>query len=261
MHYPFTYIIALSLQLTCCAISAQTVSFETIPGGSPSDGLAINTQFQANFGISFSLEGGGSPVLAQVGSPQTAFQGFGLLPDEPAPGTNAGMFFLTDDGSVTGPPAPLIVTYSTPVAAASGVLLDIDGNEAWQIQARDSSAVVIDTVNLNPNNELDGSATSWSFNRVNSDIFSIRLVYSGTQTAFVGLAFDNFSPSTAISDLPILGDVNLDGVVDFFDISPFIAILSSQGFQTEADIDLDLDVDFFDISPFIAILSGQQSGT
>lgn len=55
----------------------------------------------------------------------------------------------------------------------------------------------------------------------------------------------------------ILGDVNLDGVVDFFDISPFIEILSSQGFQTEADLDLDLDVDFFDIAPFIAVLSGQ----
>ena len=41
-----------------------------------------------------------------------------------------------------------------------------------------------------------------------------------------------------------LGDVNRDGVVDFFDISPFIAILSNGGFQAEADIDLDEDVDF-----------------
>ena len=56
---------------------------------------------------------------------------------------------------------------------------------------------------------------------------------------------------------PLLGDVNLDGVVDFFDISPFISILSLGGFQTEADIDQSDKVDFLDISPFITILSNQ----
>ena len=55
----------------------------------------------------------------------------------------------------------------------------------------------------------------------------------------------------------ILGDVNLDGVVDFFDISPFISLLASQTFQAEADIDLNDAVDFFDIQPFIGLLSGQ----
>ena len=54
-----------------------------------------------------------------------------------------------------------------------------------------------------------------------------------------------------------MGDVNLDGVVDFFDISPFISLLASQTFQAEADIDLNDAVDFFDIQPFIGLLSGQ----
>ena len=54
-----------------------------------------------------------------------------------------------------------------------------------------------------------------------------------------------------------LGDVNLDGVVDFFDIQPFITVLSAQTFQAEADIDGNGVVDFFDIQPFIDILSGQ----
>ena len=54
-----------------------------------------------------------------------------------------------------------------------------------------------------------------------------------------------------------LGDVDMDGVVDFLDIAPFISILSSTDFQIEADIDQDGDVDFFDISPFIELLSGQ----
>ena len=54
----------------------------------------------------------------------------------------------------------------------------------------------------------------------------------------------------------LLGDVNLDGAVDFLDISPFIALLSSGGLQAEADIDQSGAVDFIDISPLIAILSG-----
>ena len=55
----------------------------------------------------------------------------------------------------------------------------------------------------------------------------------------------------------LLGDVNLDGAVDFLDISPFIMALSMGEFQDEADCNEDGMVDFLDISPFIAILSGQ----
>ena len=55
----------------------------------------------------------------------------------------------------------------------------------------------------------------------------------------------------------LLGDVNLDGVVTFLDISPFIAILSSGGFQAEADVNESGEVNFLDIAPFIAILSNQ----
>ena len=55
----------------------------------------------------------------------------------------------------------------------------------------------------------------------------------------------------------LLGDVNLDVVVDFLDISPFIGALTSGNYQHEVDCDQNGIVDFFDISPFIAILSGQ----
>lgn len=54
----------------------------------------------------------------------------------------------------------------------------------------------------------------------------------------------------------LLGDVNIDGEVTFLDIGPFIALLSSQGFQAEADIDGDDAITFLDIQPFIDILSG-----
>jgi plastocyanin len=59
----------------------------------------------------------------------------------------------------------------------------------------------------------------------------------------------------------LLGDVNLDGTVDFLDITPFIGVLSSTTFQAEADCDQSGDVDFLDITPFIAILAGSSTST
>ena len=52
------------------------------------------------------------------------------------------------------------------------------------------------------------------------------------------------------------GDVDRNGVVDFLDIAPFIAVLSSGGNQAEADVDCNGAVEFLDIQPFINILAG-----
>ena len=60
---------------------------------------------------------------------------------------------------------------------------------------------------------------------------------------------------TRVAEPTLLGDVDQNGTVDFLDIGPFIALLSSGGFQQEADIDENESVDFLDIGPFIAILS------
>ena len=54
----------------------------------------------------------------------------------------------------------------------------------------------------------------------------------------------------------LLGDTNLDGVVNFLDIVPFIRLLSTGEFQAEADIDQNGEVNFLDIVPFIRILAG-----
>lgn len=52
----------------------------------------------------------------------------------------------------------------------------------------------------------------------------------------------------------LLGDCNLDRVVDFADISSFISILSSQSFLAQADCNQDDVVNFSDIPAFIDIL-------
>ena len=55
----------------------------------------------------------------------------------------------------------------------------------------------------------------------------------------------------------LLGDVDMNGAVEFLDIQPFIDVLAGNGFQCEADIDEDGMVTFLDIQPFIDILAGQ----
>ena len=58
------------------------------------------------------------------------------------------------------------------------------------------------------------------------------------------------------------GDVNLDGIVNFLDIAPFISILSTGGSpaeESQADCSGDGVVSFLDISPFIQALAAAAS--
>ena len=65
-----------------------------------------------------------------------------------------------------------------------------------------------------------------------------------------------FQLNLASGPRPICGDVNLDGEVNFLDISPFITVLASGDFQAEADCHANDVVNFLDIAPFIAALIG-----
>ena len=58
--------------------------------------------------------------------------------------------------------------------------------------------------------------------------------------------------------IPLRGDVNRDGVIDFLDITTFVALLnvSPNGFRAEADIHVDGVVNFLDIMPFVDVLTG-----
>lgn len=53
-----------------------------------------------------------------------------------------------------------------------------------------------------------------------------------------------------------VGDVNLDGVVDFLDVFPFIDLLTSGTYQVEGDTNEDGVVNFRDIESFISLLAG-----
>ena len=112
----------------------------------------------------------------------------------------------------------------------------------------------IGTVILEPNNTLDGSATHWFFDFGTPVIKKISLSYTGAQTGGVGMAFDNFTPS---SPVPICkGDFGGDGDVDGSDLALFAADFGrtdcASGPDCEGDFDDDGDVDGSDLAVFAA---------
>jgi hypothetical protein len=57
----------------------------------------------------------------------------------------------------------------------------------------------------------------------------------------------------------LLGDVNLDGVVNGLDVDPFVDVLLNGPFQTEADMNEDGEVNGLDVDPFVAEVVGGQT--
>lgn len=245
------------LELTTSqSAQAELIDFENIPGAY--QGMPINNQFAA-YGVTFSTEGGGSPLLGEVGTqlpdPNNPnplekydtpgcfgfyYSGSGGPADgcdsaAPAYQSQLKRWFLTDDQpGVVEVFHPLLITYNSPVSAASGQIWDIDGTpsqglEAWKIQALDQfgnvlpgdvSLVATLGTNGNPPGSLppypgDGVPTTWSFDYGQQAIIkSIRISYldripdpdNPGQTIptkrNVGLAFDNFNTNTPSQSVP-----------------------------------------------------------
>lgn len=198
--------------------AAQTISFETLPDGSPTlDQQAICDEY-ASLGVRFELvdrtsgEPIGCPRIARFGPPENAFEGC-FASDTPRDGQSIGSALLTD-GTSLGVEGDLVVRYDPPVSFASGVILDIDCRtnggppcEQWTITARDAAGATLATRVLDgppgPRNPEcvrpeagpgDAMAFGWSFDLPGQPIASILFRYTGAATN-VGLAFDDFSPS------------------------------------------------------------------
>ncbi|MHC4948719.1 MAG: hypothetical protein ACYTG1_10710 [Planctomycetota bacterium] len=198
------------------------IDFETLPGGAPTvDQQEIGLEY-ASLGVTFTLIDAagvpiGTPNIAKVGNPETAFASCNGG-DTPLPGQDVGQSFLTDNTTV-GWSGNLLIEYASPVAQAAGVILDVDcrncnaggscpgGCEQWTIEARDGTGAVIDTFVIDgpvgpppppcndPNGPGDAAAFGWFFDHPTADIASVVVRYTGGATS-VGLAFDNFTPSS-----------------------------------------------------------------
>ncbi|MFQ5699038.1 MAG: PEP-CTERM sorting domain-containing protein, partial [Myxococcota bacterium] len=207
---------------------AGLITFEpngsgNLPDGSLAvDDLPIDAQFLSQgvrFGIDDDLDGlpdaGSTPFLEHTGHIVSSPDGFlndtlGLLDTAatPALGLQLGAWFLR----TTSPTINLLIRYpTTPTAAASGEIWDIDGNtnnqgmESWLVEALDSSLAVFDSVAspIGNNLSLDGRPWSFSFNHQNADIHAIRIRFTGTKPN-PGVAFNNFLPVPEPSTLPLL---------------------------------------------------------
>jgi len=181
-------------------VHSQIIDFERLPDGSlPSPGMQISNQFAVSFGVSFRMDNGQYPRIAKRDDPTyLAFWGppQNTTPNQPHPNQNVGDFFLTGDTSMPSPPVAFVITYNQPVAAASGVLIDVDFSDSWLIVARDSNTNEIATNHLTSASANAGGAYAapWSFSRTNADIASIHFTCTTTRP-HVGWALDNFAPA------------------------------------------------------------------
>lgn len=219
MNPRFALAAALALASCTSVVHAAVIDFESVPGGSPSDQLAITNQYEPLFGVTFSLSDGGSPYLEAVGHVDAGdgFVNNALnVYDAAAPGFEPqlqGYFLRLGTSGLAAVPVPrLLINYTTPVAAASAQIWDIDGDpaatEQWRVDAFNSSGVLLASA-LSPLgtsygvSSLDGKPWTWSFDRGGvADIASISLTFTGSKTSGIGLAFDQFSPSSPAPAVP-----------------------------------------------------------
>ena len=68
---------------------------------------------------------------------------------------------------------------------------------------------------------------------------------------------DQIVLSSYVTGGVLLGDVNVDGLVNLLDVQPFVNLLNSGNFQAEADTNEDGVVDLLDVDAFVALLGGE----
>ena len=107
------------------------------------------------------------------------------------------------------------------------------------------------------NDDMNGSQSQVTFDVTEGTRYEIRVGGFRSSNSIGAGSEGNIVLNGAFTDPPILlGDVNLDGMVNFFDIPMFIDVVLTNVFQAEADINEDGLVDFDDIAPFIDLVLG-----
>jgi hypothetical protein len=219
--------------------SAPLIDFETIPSGAASsDDFVLLPTSSYNFGslqISFGIDSNADNVLEpvvieQAGTTGTegtniGFQGStGTDTADPGFAGQLGQYFLrsSNPGSDFG---KFTITYTGgTVTAASGEIWDIDGTgepgssqpaltEQYTVKAYDSSSNLLATqvsplgTLQTPYAPLDGRPWVFSFSGLTAGISRIEVDFTGTKPGGggvmgggIGLAFNNFYPTTAIPE-------------------------------------------------------------
>lgn len=215
-----------SLALVACSspARAQLITFEQTPAGAtPVDNSFLAAPYAIAGGdVRFFFDVNGSNTF-DGGDQATVFERTGpdgsdafttaLLSASDTPyaavAAQLGDYFLRHQQPGGAPPA-LIVDYNTSLAisALSGEVWDIDGGptgtEQWRADVLDAGGSVLAT-QLSPLGTgaltpLDGRPWAFSFSGLPSGVDKVRLTFVGSKTDGIGLAFNNFSPFTAVPE-------------------------------------------------------------
>ena len=167
--------------------------------------------------------------------------------------------------SASTAPGDVVISLLTPGAPGTisggsfdqlGNLLGLSGEFSVSILFGGNQTIDLSTITLSPEDFNSLSVTqSGNVITVNSSLAINDVVnVAGLALPFV---VDATFVASGVVPTVLLGDVNLDSVIDFADIPAFIAVLQGGGFQAEADCDLSGTVEFSDIPAFIDILISQ----
>ena len=218
-----------ALALATCAIAlsgqAAVIDFESTPAGTtPSDNLVLSTPYPITGGgsVQFYFDVNGNnvfdsgiddlPVFEHVGQDGSDAYNSSVtgINDTAAAGFTGqlGTFFLRHPVPFSLPP-PFLLDYSTAqtITGLSGEIWDIDsgslGNtEQWLVEVLDGANNVLAT-QLSPlgnSSALDSLPWTFAFTGLPLGVDTVRLTFVGTKTTGIGLAFNNFSPTTAVPE-------------------------------------------------------------
>ena len=102
--------------------------------------------------------------------------------------------------------------------------------------------------------QIDTNSSTGSFNGMPEGAIVDQIGGVDLMISYVG-GDGNDVVLTAIQSL-LIGDVNMDGIVDLLDVEPFIALITSGDYLEEADTNYDGVVSLLDVASFVALLTG-----
>ncbi|AMV40601.1 PEP-CTERM sorting domain-containing protein [Planctomyces sp. SH-PL62] len=217
---------ACLLALASPAKAADLIDFETRPNGNtPTDdarlinpyaiegGGSVRFYFDANGNNTFDDGVDVAPRFEAIGEDGTDGFVSSTTPTQTADtarrgyGRQLGRWFLRQPDGIGVLPGPFLIEYDTTqvIREFSGEIWDIDASERWLVDVLDASGSILASL-LSPQGvgrqdpaSLDSLPWNFGFKDLADGVKAIRLSFVGTKTDGIGLAFNNFSPTFAVT--------------------------------------------------------------
>ncbi len=215
--------VVVTFLLTVTFASAGLITFETTPGGgTPGDDTELTAPYAIDGGtVSFGFYHGdtkySNALFEEVGGPwdnsafwnSTGYKNYSgqkkVVYDTANPGheNQLGDYFLRQPDGYKDFDIFRIQYSGLKAFAASGEIWDIDGGkntEQYSVTAYGASNQILQTL-ISPegkNTDLDGLPWVFAFTGLTQGIDHIDIDFTGSKTQGIGLAFNNFSATSAV---------------------------------------------------------------